>query len=228
MLRNFRDLSYLGLKKGMLCRSDLLYKLSLKDKRFLKKEHNIKIVVDLRRSDECHRTKDTRIFMVKHLHIPLAANEIKTVQIKHMTLPDMHAFYKEMVEPSKKESWTRLFNLMLKDNNKGILYHCSSGKDRTGVLTAVILAVLGFDKETIYNDYLLTNQNPLYYKEIVKSMDEESRNIILEHSAAKKEYLDTSFNEIDRIYGSMDNFLKENCSLNAEKIQKLRDKYLEK
>ena len=228
MLRNFRDLSYLGLKKGMLCRSDLLYKLSFKEKRFLKKEHNIKIVIDLRRSDECRRTKDTHIFMVKHLHIPLAANEIKTVQIKHMTLPDMYAFYKEMVEPSKKESWTKLFNLMLKDNNKGILYHCSSGKDRTGVLTAVILTVLGFDKETIYNDYLLTNQNPLYYKEIVKSMDEESRNIILEHSAAKKEYLDTSFNEIDRIYGSMDNFLKENCSLTEEKIQKLRDKYLEK
>ena len=228
MMRNFRDLSYLGLKKGMLCRSDLLYKLSFKDKRFLKKEHNVRIVIDLRRSDECKRTKDSHVFMVKHLHIPLAANEIKMVQVKHMTLPDMYAFYREMVEPSKKESWVKLFNLLLADNKKGILYHCSSGKDRTGVLTAIILTVLGFDKETIYNDYLLTNQNPLYYKEIVKSMDEESRNIILDHSEAKKEYLDTTFSEIDKLYGSMDNFLKDICLLDEEKINKLKNKYLEK
>lgn len=227
MLRNFRDLSYLGLKKGMLCRSDLLFKLTHKEKKFLKKEHNIKIVIDLRRGDECKRTKDTRMLFVKHLHIPLAANEIKMVQIKHMTLPDMYSFYREMVEPSKKESWVKLFNLLLADNKKGILYHCSSGKDRTGVLTAVILTVLGFDKETIYNDYLLTNQNPLYYKEIVKSMDEESRNIILDHSEAKKDYLDTTFNEIDKLYGSMDNFLKDICLLDEEKIEKLKEKYLD-
>lgn len=227
-MRNFRDLSYLGLKPGMICRSDVLYKLSFKDKRFLKKEHNVRIVIDLRRKEEIKRLKDSHIFRVKRLHIPLASSNIIFTEIKGVQVPDMLAFYSEFVQPSKKEIWTKLFNLFLEDNNKGILYHCSSGKDRTGVLTAILLTVLGFDEQTIYEDYLLTNKNPLYYKEYVLQFDEEKRNIILDYSQAKKEYLDTTFNEIDRIYGSMDNFLKECCSLNEEKISKLKAKYLTK
>lgn len=227
-MRNFRDLSYLGLKEGMLCRSDLLYKLSFKDKRFLKKEHNIKIVIDLRRPDECRKTKDSHIFGVKRYNLPLASSEVKIIQVKHIGLPDMSYFYREFVDPSKKVMWTAIFQLLLKDNNKGILYHCSSGKDRTGVLTAVILTVLGFDKETIYKDYLLTNENPLYYKEMVNKFDEETRNVMLDYFQAKKEYLDMSFDEIDKLYGSMDNFLKECCSLDETKIEKLRRKYLKK
>lgn len=225
-MRNFRDLSYLGLKPGMICRSDVLYKLSFKDKRFLKKEHNVRIVIDLRRKEEIKRLKDSHIFRVKRLHIPLACSEIKYIEIKGLKLSDMTAFYSEFVQPSKKEIWTKLFNLFLEDNNKGILYHCSSGKDRTGVLTAVLLTVLGFDKQTIYEDYLLTNKSPLYYKEYVLEYDEETRNVMLDYFQAKKEYLDITFNEIDRIYGSMNNFLKECCSLDEEKIKKLKRKYL--
>lgn len=227
-MRNFRDLSYLGLKPGMICRSDVLYKLSFKDKKFLKREHNVRVVIDLRRKEEIKRLKDSHIFGVKRLHIPLASSEVKYIQIKSLTLPDMTAFYNEFVQPSKKEIWRTLFSWLLKDNTKGILYHCSSGKDRTGVLTAVILTVLGFDKDTVYKDYLLTNESPLYYKEMVQKLDEETRNIMLDYFQAKKEYLDITFNEIDRIYGSIDNFLKECCDLNEDKIKKLRDKYLNK
>ena len=225
-MRNFRDLSYLGLKPGMICRSDVLYKLSFKDKRFLKREHNVRIVIDLRRIEEIKRLKDSHIFGVKHLHIPLASSDVKYIEIKGLTLPDMTAFYSEFVQPCKKEIWRALFALLLKDNTKGILYHCSSGKDRTGVLTAVILTVLGFDKDTVYKDYLLTNESPLYYKEMVQKLDEETRNIMLDYFQAKKEYLDITFNEIDRIYGSMNNFLKECCDLDEEKIKKLKRKYL--
>lgn len=229
-MRNFRDLSYLGLKEGMICRSDVLYNLSKEDKVFLKKEHNIKIVIDLRRKRERKRLKDSFIFGVRHYALPLAADgEIKMVEHQGMTLPDMTSFYKEIVGREKKPTWTKIFKLLLKNNNKGILYHCSSGKDRTGVLTAVILYTLGFDKETIYKDYLLTNESPLYYKEHVpETLNKEQKKIWLEYFEARKEYLDISFNEIDRVFGSLDNFLIENCSLDDNRIQKLKDKYLNK
>lgn len=227
-MRNFRDLSYLGLKEGMICRSDVLYQLSSEEKKFLKKDHNIRITIDLRRKEERHRLKDSFIFGTRHYALPLAAGgEIKTIELMGMTLPDMKAFYKEIVGPSKKKIWTKIFKLLLKNNNKGILYHCSSGKDRTGVLTAVILYVLGFDKETIYQDYLLTNESPLYYKEHVpEQLNDEQKEAFLEYFKARKEYLDISFNEIDAQFGSLDNFLVENCSLNEEKIKRLKAKYL--
>ena len=227
-MRNFRDLSYLGLKEGMICRSDVLYQLSKEDKKFLKKEHNIRITIDLRRKEERHRLKDSFIFGTRHYALPLAADgEIKMVEHLGMTLPDMFSFYKEIVGKEKKPTWTKIFKLLLKNNNKGILYHCSSGKDRTGVLSAVILYVLGFDKETIYEDYLLTNESPLYYKEHVpETLTDEQKKAFLEYFEARREYLDTSFNEIDRVYGSMDNFLRETCALDEDKINKLRRKYL--
>ena len=229
-MRNFRDLSYLGLKEGMICRSDVLYHLSKEDKKFLKKEHNIRITIDLRRKEERLRLKDSFVFGVKHYALPLAADgEIKMIELLGMKLPDMLSFYKEIVGREKKQTWTKIFKLLLKNNNKGILYHCSSGKDRTGVLTAVILYALGFDKETIYKDYLLTNESPLYYKEHVpETLSEEQKKTFLEYFEARKEYLDTSFDEINRVFGSIDNFLKENCSLDDDKIQKLKSKYLNK
>ena len=229
-MRNFRDLSYLGLKEGMICRSDVLYHLSKEEKNFLKKEHNIRITIDLRRREEYRRLKDSHIFMVKHYNLPLAADgEIKMIELLGMKLPDMLSFYKEIVGREKKQTWTKIFKLLLKNNNKGILYHCSSGKDRTGILTAVILYALGFDKETIYKDYLLTNESPLYYKEHVpETLSEEQKKTFLEYFEARKEYLDTSFDEINRVFGSIDNFLKENCSLDDDKIQKLKNKYLNK
>jgi len=212
----------------MICRSDVLYQLSKEDKKFLKKEHNIRITIDLRRKEERHRLKDSFIFGVRHYALPLAADGvIKKIELMGISVPDMTSFYKEIVSKEKKPTWTKIFKLMLAKNNKGILYHCSSGKDRTGVLSAVILYVLGFDKETIYKDYLLTNQSPLYYKEHVPSeLSDEQKKAYLDYFEARKEYLDTSFNEIDRVYGSMDNFLKETCSLDKEKIIRLRNKYL--
>jgi len=108
------------------------------------------------------------------------------------------------------------------------LFHCSAGKDRTGVLTAVILKLLGIDQETIYQDYLLTNQNPLYYKKLALKMPPDIREVFLDFFQAKKEYLDSTFEEIEKIYGSFDAFLYECCGLNEEKINLLRDKYLNK
>ena len=114
---------------------------------------------------------------------------LKTVTIKHMTLPDMDNAYRELVRRDRQSAWSNIFNILLADNGGAVLYHCSAGKDRTGVVTAVILTALGVDKDTIYQDYLLTNEKPLYYKKMALQMDPESREIFLDYFQAKKEYL---------------------------------------
>ena len=225
-MRNFRDLSYLGLKEGMICRSDVLYRLTFKEKRLLKKEHNIKIIIDLRRPKEAKKLKDSFMFFVKRYNISMVTNEAQIKEVKGLELPDMVFFYQDVVRMDKKPSWEKIFKLLLEDNNKGILFHCSAGKDRTGVICAVILTILGFDKETIYKDYLLTNDNPLYYKTIAEKMPPETKEVFLDHFMAKREYLDATFKEIDKVYGSFDNFLKECCCLDEIKINKLKQKYL--
>lgn len=41
----------------------------------------------------------------------------------------------------------------------GVLFHCAAGKDRTGIMAAVILLLLGADREAIVEDYARTEQN---------------------------------------------------------------------
>ena len=230
-MKNFRELCYLNMKPGLLFRSDLLYHLNPKEKALLR-DKSIKVVIDLRNKDEVERLKDTNIKAITFINNPLLPESkegedspLKTVTIKHMTLPDMDNAYRELVRRDRQSAWSNIFNILLSTDG-AVLYHCSAGKDRTGVLSAVILTALGIDKETIYKDYLLTNEKPLYYKKLALEMDSESREIFLDYFQAKKEYLDASFDEINKIYGSFDKFLLECCLIDKNKLDILKDKYL--
>ena len=232
-MRNFRDLAYLGLKEGLLLRSGSLYRIYQKDIDMLKNEHNLKVVVDLRSTAECAKRKDRVIEGVKQLHIPLIpetnglAEQDPIINIGGLDLPDLKNCYRLLVIPTRKEAWTSIFNLLLENNNDGVLFHCSAGKDRTGLVIAIILTALGYDKKTIYYDYLLTNQSNLYHRKIARKIpNKEQREIFKKHFEAHKEYLDASFEEIERLYGSMDGFLKECCSLDETQIAFLKKKYL--
>ncbi|XOV88907.1 MAG: tyrosine-protein phosphatase [Pseudomonadota bacterium] len=55
------------------------------------------------------------------------------------------------------ETWLRLFELFAAADAHPIVIHCTAGKDRTGVSTAFLLAVLGVDRATIEMDYRMTN-----------------------------------------------------------------------
>ena len=229
-MKNFREIKYKNMKGGLLFRSDLLYHLNPKEKALLR-DNNIKVVIDLRGPDEVEHLKDTNIKAIKFINLPLLPEKKEDepspiVTIKHMTLPDMAYAYRQLVRRDIKDSWSKILNILLDNNSGPVLFHCSAGKDRTGVLSAVILTALGIDKETIYQDYLLTNEKPLYYKKMALEMDEESREIFLDYFQAKKEYLDAAFDEINKIYGSFDNFLLETCLIDNNKLAILKDKYL--
>ena len=229
-MKNFREIRYQNMKAGLLFRSDVLYHLNPKEKALLR-DNNIKVIIDLRGKDEVEHLKDTNIKAIKFINLPLLPEKKEDepspiVTIKHMTLPDMAYAYRQLVRRDIKDSWSKIFNILLENKSGAILFHCSAGKDRTGVVAAVILTALGIDKEIIYQDYLLTNEKPLYYKKMALEMDPESREIFLEYFQAKKEYLDAAFDEINKIYGSFDNFLLETCLIDNNKLAILKDKYL--
>lgn len=116
-------------------------------------------------------------------------------------------------------------------NNKSLVYHCTAGKDRTGIASALFLYSLGVPYETIVDDYLATN----YYRqsEIGKSniamlqqlhlSDKQAKSVTM----AKKEYLDATFAAIKKQYGSVDNFLKNQIGLTDKDMATLKSKYLQ-
>ncbi len=54
------------------------------------------------------------------------------------------------------DAFRRLFEQLGEDKSLPLLFHCSAGKDRTGVMTALLLTLLGVDRQTVIDDYLLS------------------------------------------------------------------------
>ena len=237
-LKNVRDISYGNIKPKRLIRGEALLKLPKGDKNKLLNEYNLKIVIDLRTSQEHADKPDIALEGVENIHIPLitmeemgasSEKEGKQLVVKNHALPDIYDYYRKMVTQKRKDDWTKLFDYLINNKEGSILIHCTAGKDRSGVATAIILSALGIDKETIYQDYLLTNENPVVpfsYKMFALSLDKKTRKEFMNYFKANEEYLDAAFDYIDELYGNMDNFLKDICGLSEEKRKQLKANYL--
>ena len=55
--------------------------------------------------------------------------------------------------------WSGIFDIMADAGQHPLLIHCTAGKDRTGVTTALLLSILGVDRDVIEADYVLTNRD---------------------------------------------------------------------
>ena len=114
--------------------------------------------------------------------------------------------------------------------DQSLVFHCTAGKDRTGIGAALLLYSLGVPYATIIDDYTATN----YYR---KGENERSikgmagmhidKDVATEMMLAKKEYLDATFAAIVKQYGSVDNFLKTQIGLDDQKIAQLKVEFLE-
>ena len=235
-MRNFREIECAKLKKGLLFRGESLYKLPAKYQKLLIDEYHIKVIVDLRTRQERESEPDYGLPGVKNIHIPLinmeemgasSTEEGKENAAATQQLPDMFKYYRLFVKEIRKEAWTKIFNVLLEEDG-AIMFHCTQGKDRTGITAALILTLLGAGKEEIYQDYLLTNSYlhiAFKYKVYSLKFKSEMRKKFMALFTADKTLLDTSFMEINNLYGSIDNFYKEVCSLDESKIQRLKEKY---
>jgi len=118
------------------------------------------------------------------------------------------------------------------NNNLPLLFHCTAGKDRTGLGAAIILLALGVPKETVMQDYLLTNTytrgeveknvvaHAAHWKVPIKAMQTVAM--------VEERFLMEALNTINKDYGSMDNYLREALKVDDLIRQKLRDNLLER
>jgi len=131
-----------------------------------------------------------------------------------------------------KARYKPVFDEMLVLNKDStMLFHCSAGKDRTGIAAALILYTLGVDEQTILNDYMATN----YYRAaennraIAGMTRAYGMNETMAHNmmAAREEYLNATFAAIRKNYGTIDNYLEKEMGLDKDKRRKLKELYIE-
>lgn len=108
-----------------------------------------------------------------------------------------------------------LFARLGQEGGVPLLVHCTAGKDRTGIVSALILRALGVSQQDVVFDYLLTNKhrNLAAFETNIAAITEHMLGKPLPYAAvavlahAHEAYLDRSFSEIDREYGSFAGYL---------------------
>ena len=221
------------LRYGQIIRSDKLSRLTANDFQKLE-EIGVKTVIDLRTNKEHDQSPTVwqgdnppRFF---HFPVGDANNEWFTSQRKMMkrnrfteeqSLEHMVKGYR-MIAEEGTSSYQQLMEVVLDESNWPVLIHCTAGKDRSGVGVALILEALGVDRETIMEEYLLTNEISRIEDKAVflaKESKESSRgsrfskgvkaSAWLPIVGVRAEMLEAFYASVDEKYGSMDTFLTE-------------------
>lgn len=221
------------LRYGQIIRSDRLSRLTAED--FQKLEGiGVKTVIDLRTNRE--RDQSPTVWQgdnpPQFFHFPVgdARNEWFTSQRKMMkrnrfneeqSLEHMVEGYR-MIAEEGTSSYQKLMEVVLDESNWPVLIHCTAGKDRSGVGVALILEALGVDRETIMDEYLLTNKiSRIEDKAVIlaKQSKESARGsryskgvkpkAFLPIVGVRSEMLEAFYASVDEKYGSMDAFLTE-------------------
>jgi len=218
---------------GQIIRSENLSRLTADDFQKLE-EMGLKTVIDLRTQREHDQSPTVWIgdSPPRFYHFPIgdAHNDWFNAQRKMMkgnrfteeqASEHMVEGYR-MIAEEGPPSYQKLMALVLDQSNWPILIHCNAGKDRAGVAVMLIMEALGVDRETIMEEFLLTNEVGRT-AEKAAFLARESKNSGVGKRLGRgpsasawfpivgvqPEMLEAFYASVDQQYGSMDAFLSE-------------------
>ena len=228
-------------KPGLFYRGSALAAATRNDCDLLFNALGIRCVIDLRTGWERESKPDVDLPGVENLHIPFY--DLEKVGIEY-TEPDAGTkvvgrdvacnppdFYRSMANPltvrQMRQGVETAFSHALV--GEPVYLHCSGGKDRVGVLSLLVLTVLGAGREAILEDYLYTNvsrdkrYNEMFERFLKFSEGDEQRahELVISHRAAP-ENLDAFYSAVETSYGSMDDFIRNQLGISDRRRAELQ------
>lgn len=248
-IENCRDLGGIEtscgakIRPGMLIRSAHLAKATDADIRKLQEDYHLIKVIDLRTGGESIQNPDVKLDHVAFAPIPIFDETLVGIShekeadatLANGMVPEMKSLYHMMAtdEVCRRNLGCAVQTIMEHDFTTGsILWHCTEGKDRCGLVSAILLMALSVDRAQIMSDYLLTNEvneqkAEMYYQKILAAGQGEAvaaavRNAFL----AKESYMNEVFSVIDTQYQDEETYLVKGLNITSETIYRFRKKVL--
>ena len=250
-LRNGRDLGGLPaaggvIRKNRLLRSACLSGVPGEAVDALRRQCGLSLVIDLRTDDEIAQKPESLPEGVAYRRMPIF--DAAKIGITHekgekwnperpaSVKPDMPALYRMMAEREdcRQALSAVLTAIMTHDYGAGsVLWHCSEGKDRCGLVAALLLGALGASREDIMADYLLTNEvnvaraEGVYRDLLAAGRSEEEAAMMRELFLAKPEYLNASLEIVDGRFGGVEAYLRDGLGLPEATLTAFREAMVE-
>ena len=232
---NFRDLGgYPGqggrpVQWGRLFRSDHLAGLTPEDHAQLQ-QLGIRRAFDFRGVHERAATPYTVPGLAQH-SLAIEPTVTQRMEAMHaagqaMTAPVvaglMRDLYRRLVSDDAHR-FAELFEHLLQDDTPAV-FHCTAGKDRTGIAAALILLALGVPRDVVMQDYLLTNEHFRHPPMPDSRTPKEALAVLWR---VQEDFLAEALRTIDVEHGGIDRYLAERLGLSAAAREALRRRYLQ-
>lgn len=240
---NFRDIGGYetvdgrALRWGQIYRAGVLSQLTPADQQYLG-QLGIRLVCDLRTASEVQKRPDKlpanpdcqwQHLPIENLERSARLRGLVAVLFDRSRLDNlMDEGYTRVIVDENAPLIGRALRLMAEPTNRPLVIHCSAGKDRTAVVTALLLHILGVPQETILADYTLSN---LHYDKFRAGIQQDLHRlkrwgVTVDHLQAvilvKATRLEKTLAHIVQTYGSITNYLVEQAGVNHQMMRQLR------
>ncbi|MDB9998378.1 tyrosine-protein phosphatase [Alphaproteobacteria bacterium] len=238
---NFRDVAIGSkMKNNILFRCAKLSTLIDEDIKKIE-DLNPHSIIDFRDPKEINKAPDnlSKDLLKKYVSLPISASTLsRMVDQKNIDGDNKFTYEKVMEESYKlyinnhKHVWKEFIKILLKANNNPIIFHCSAGKDRTGIASFIIQKLCDNPMELIFENYLLSNKlltiNAATAEQTTASKKDDKliTKVMLDTlSKVKKSYLISGINEIENQFESLENYIIQELGFNNADIKDLKKLY---
>ncbi len=242
-------------KRNVLLRSAALAWLSQEDVNLLAEKYRLKYIVDFRGEEESAYDLNKEIPGAEHRQFPVYSADAFSRETQKK-LGEIEAQFSDrtaqalawaengiiserysrvLLTEAAQTAYAQFFRTLLSaKEGEAVLWHCSAGKDRAGIASALLLYALGAGEDLILRDFEISNE--AYAKDIAKAravaeekgLDGETKEeFIVATEGVSARYLKLAFESVEREYGSLDSYLENRLGVTAEDRAALREKFLE-
>ncbi|EME44897.1 hypothetical protein DOTSEDRAFT_169951 [Dothistroma septosporum NZE10] len=247
-IANFRDIGDdKFVRRGLVYRSADPGKATTTGLHRLSQELGIKAIFDLRSTPEIQRDGPEWAGVEVANEDPFAAHGIKRnwtpvfaakdygpeqvgLRYQHYTRTGSEGFVKAYYDIliAGSEAYTKIFTHLAQANPSPCLVHCTAGKDRTGVLVALLFMLVGKEKVEIGEEYSLTDLGlepfkPVFVERLLKNPAlEGNREGVMNMVASKEENMLATVDMIEKEFGGSEAYMRKYCGLENGEIEALR------
>ena len=256
---NVRDLGGLPVggsrvRPGRLLRTAHLHDATDADVRLLVEHYRLRVIFDFRTYSEAQAQPDRAVPGAEHITLPtldVEAERASGEAVPAETWLDLPSHivrlaFTPLFQQKARELYPSLvtsefsqlqyaafLNKILETPDGAVLWHCSQGKDRTGIGAAFLLGALGADRETIVADFDRSNDS---YRPLVdhfcKMIDaqgggEEEKDVVRAFMGVSTRNFCNTLDLIDAQWGSMEYYIATCLGLTEDDCRVLRERYLE-